>query len=122
MPENLASVLHNQRIASLIGQAETIAGWPNGSQREEYAKRHVREARLLRVLGNISQQEEYQIFTILSFVMDMDAAAINEHCPDNRLEPPPPPPEPDAQAEADLACYLGCPACDDGGRMRDDPY
>jgi hypothetical protein len=66
------------------------------------------------VLGNLTQQDQYRIYSILSFAMPTDGWADDEA----------PPPHDDAQAPeelphmsaAELACEIGCEACE-GGRM-----
>ena len=115
MPPDLADILHGLRFDALLRQAETIRDHPAGADRTDFAMTAVREARLLRTLGTISQREEYRIFTILHFVMPSDAPAEGEHPPADSLGGD------DGQTGDEIVtegCPLhGCKACDDGGRM-----
>ena len=57
------------RVDCMVAEAELIRDWPEGEDRTEYAMRHLREARLQNVLGNLTQHEQYRVFSILSFAM-----------------------------------------------------
>jgi hypothetical protein len=102
------------RVDCMVAEAETIRDWPEGEDRTDYAMRHLREARLHNVLGNLSQQEQYRIFSILSFAMPSLFFADDDALP--------PKSDVDARSElqkmpeAQLTCEIGCEACE-GGRM-----
>jgi hypothetical protein len=94
----------------LIRQAETIRNWPIPRERQEQAEIHVRQALWERGLGRISDQTQYRIYSILSFVMPDDAAFVNEATllPELRKE---------ADMEAAFFEQLerqSCPECGDG--------
>lgn len=69
----LEAVLHCHRFAAVLDQAVVIRDWPCGSERDEEAAKLIRHALVLCTLGQISQAEESQVFTILSFAMPNDA-------------------------------------------------
>ena len=69
MAESLAGRLHTLRVEQLRHAAETIRNWPVGPERFEQAVRHIREAMYLCATGKLTQVEESQIFSILSFAM-----------------------------------------------------
>jgi hypothetical protein len=81
MAGNLAGILRRMRAESLIRQAETIRDYPPGDERTHAAESHVRETMLQRTLANITRQEEYQIFSILHFLMPSDAPFENDRPP-----------------------------------------
>ncbi len=117
MTSQLGAILRQMRADGLISEAETICRWPDGRDRTQYAMRHLRETRLQNVLGNLTEHEQYRIYSILSFAMPADACQEDES----------PPPHTDAEAiaelrqmpSAELACKIGCEACE-GGRMFED--
>lgn len=82
MPERLANVLRQKRAEALLDQAELVRRWPDATDRIEHARQLVREAMYLRGLGRITQAEESQVFTLLSFVMPADACNPEEPHPD----------------------------------------
>lgn len=65
----LAFVLQERRQASLITDADVIASYPDGSDRMHHAEMLIREAMLLRTLGNIDHATQYRVFSILAFAM-----------------------------------------------------
>ena len=67
--EGLSAILRTKRAEALISEAETIRDYPPGIERTAEAEKHVREAMLQKVFGNISPHEESHIFTILNCVM-----------------------------------------------------
>jgi hypothetical protein len=76
MPESLAILLRRRREQHLIADAEFVRDHAEAADRLEYARSLVREAMLQCVLGNISQETESRVFTVLSFAMpiyDADA-------------------------------------------------
>ncbi len=81
VPESLAAILRTQRAEALISQAKLIRDYPESPERTREAERHVREALVQRALGNVTAQEEYRIFSLLSFVMPSDAAEDEERAP-----------------------------------------
>jgi hypothetical protein len=116
MTNQLVSILRQMRADCMTSEAEAIRDWPEGEDRTYNAMRHLREARLQNVLGNLTEQEQYRIYSILSFAMP------NDGWPDDHSSPP----HVDAEAPADLQhmsppelmCQIGCEACE-GGRMRE---
>jgi hypothetical protein len=112
---NLSRRLRRVQIEAMVRQAEIIRDYLPGDERDREARQHVRSARIERTLGNITAEEESRIFTLLSFVMPRDAAGIHERPPDDARQQAPP--EPADQMQPEVACYLGCPACE-GGRMQ----
>jgi hypothetical protein len=120
MPDKLGRILRQMRADCMIREAETIRDWPEGQERFEFALSHLREARLQNLLGNVTEREQYRIYSILSFAMPADAPAFDE-APPAHVDAEPPaemqqtPPE-------ELTCQLGCEACDAGGRMTDSAY
>jgi hypothetical protein len=76
MMDSLALILRCRREQHLIADAEIVRGHPDATERLDYARRLVREAMLQCVLGNISQETESRVFTILAFAMPIyDGAA-----------------------------------------------
>ena len=76
MPESLACLLRRRREQHLIADAEVVRDHPDSAQRLDFGRRLVRESMLQCVLGNISQETENRVFTILSFAMPLyDGAA-----------------------------------------------
>ena len=69
MSETLTSVLRRHRAGALIAEAEVIRESADGADRTREAERHVREAMLQRVLGNLTAEEECRILSLLHFVM-----------------------------------------------------
>ena len=118
MPNRLSATLREMRATSLVRQAETIRDYPAGPERIVEAETYIREAMLQCILGNITQEDKYRVFSILHFAMPSDAPSAQEHPPVNPDDNPPA--EPEEQIPFDAACFLGCPACDEGGRMVDD--
>lgn len=118
MPENLAGFLRQMRIDALICQAETVRDWPSNADRIAEAMTHIREAMLQCTIGRITQEEKYHIISILHFAMPSDAPSADEHPPVDPDEKPPA--QIEEQVPFDPACFLGCPTCDEGGRMVDD--
>ena len=71
MSESLATLLRRRREEHLVADAETVRDYPDSAERLDYARRLVREAMLQCTLGNIGQEAESRVFTILSFAMPM---------------------------------------------------
>ena len=69
-------------------------------------------------LDMITEEEKYRILSTLHFAMPDDTSSFDESPPIDPQEAP----AADAEADPffDAACFLGCPACDEGGRMVDD--
>jgi hypothetical protein len=115
-PQSLSQALQAQHEAALIRQAELICNWPIPRERQEQAEIHVRQALWERGLGRISNETQYRVYSILSFVMPDDAAFADEATPLAELE-----------KEADMeAAYFeqlerqSCPECGDGHCPVDD--
>lgn len=70
----------------MIGQAETIRNWPLPGERREQAEIHVRIALWERGIGRISDETQFRVYSILSFVMPDDAASTDEPVPLAELE------------------------------------
>jgi hypothetical protein len=110
MPETLAVRLHDLHVEHLIRIAETIRDWPATKERLDQATRYIRETMYFCAMKRISQAEESQVFSILSFAMPTRAAVENEPIPDKILD----------QTAADEAAYneqierRSCPECGDG--------
>ena len=81
MAEHLSHILRKQRSDALLRQAETIRDYGDCEQHTREAETHVREAMLQRALGNLTDAEQYRIFSILSFVMPSDAPGDDEPPP-----------------------------------------
>ena len=69
MSDSLAVLLRRRREQNLIADAELVRDHPDATERLDYARRLVREAMLQCVLGNIGQETETRVFTILAFAM-----------------------------------------------------
>lgn len=70
-PESFASLhelLKNRRTSALIADAELIRAAPAGQERDDEARRAIREAMLLFSLRRITITERDRILDILSFV------------------------------------------------------
>jgi hypothetical protein len=119
MTEHLGDILRRMRKESLIREAETIRDYPSGGERDEEAWKYIREAMVQRAIGRIGREQEYQVFTILAFAMPSDAPGLHETSPIDAREEPAGDAEEETEMPADVACYLGCEACDGGGRMTD---
>lgn len=109
-PESLAQVLQAQHERAMIRQAETIRDWPIALERQEQAEIQVRSALWERGWGRISDETQYRVYSILSFVMPNDAAFDNGPMPLAELEP---------ETEIEAAYYeqlerQRCPECGDG--------
>ena len=106
------------RAASLVRQVETIRDYPAGHERIAEAEKYIREAMLQHTLDMITEEEKYRILSILHFAMPDGTSSFDESPPIDLQEAP----AVDAEADPffDAACFLGCPACDEGGRMVDD--
>ena len=65
----LGTVLRHRRQANLITDARVIASYPDDSERMHHAEMLVREAMLLRTLGNIDHDTQHHVFSILAFAM-----------------------------------------------------
>lgn len=108
-PDGLSRALTELHEDVIVRQAEFIRDWPEGPERLEQAKIHVRAA-LLESLQRISQQTLYRVYSILGFVMPRDAPITGEPTPDEVL---------DQQAEWELAYQeqlrrQTCEECGDG--------
>lgn len=77
----LHEVLRTRRTAALIAEAEFIRGAPSGDERDDEARRAIREAMLLFSLRRITRAERDRLLDILSFV------AVHE--PQQRPDRPP---------------------------------
>ncbi len=122
MTERLGDILRRMKKESLIREAETIRDHPPGDERDEEAWKYIREAMVQRALGRIGGEQEYEVFTILSFAMPKDAPGLHETSPIDVKEEPAADAEDEKQTPPYVVCYLGCEACDSGGRMTDDEY
>lgn len=118
MAESLSSTLRAMRADSLLRQVETIRDYAPGRERTAEAERYIREAMLQYNLGTITHEERYRIFSILSFGMPNDGWSSDEGPPLDSQEVSAD--DLDIDPAFDAACFLGCPACDEGGRMVDD--
>jgi hypothetical protein len=108
--ESLAQALQAQHERAIIRQAETIRDWSISRERREQAEIHIRSALWERGLGRISDETQYRVYSILSFVMPRDAAFENEVAPLAELEP-----EPDIEAAYyEQLDRQSCPECGDG--------
>jgi hypothetical protein len=122
MTESLDVMLRRMQFQSLTREAETIRDYRPGTKRDEAAWKYLRQTRLDRMVGKITHEQEFRIFSILSFAMPADAPAVGESAPLGPNEEPPAEDEQDMAIPHDVACYMGCEACDSGGRMTDDEY
>src|ERR1051326_7751438 len=110
MGETLTARLHTLHVTHLLMAAEMIRAAPESIERTSQAIRHVREAMYFCTIKKISQAEESQVFSILSFAMPPPAVVENEPIPDRILD----------QAADDEAAYneqlerRSCPECGDG--------
>ncbi len=109
-PHTLSQALQAQHEAAMIRQAEIIRDWPIIRDRHEQAMIHVRQTLWERGLGRISDETQYRVYSILSFVMPDDAAFDDEPVPLAELE---------REAAVETAFYeqlaqRGCPECGDG--------
>lgn len=84
-PSKLKEALFADHEAEMIRQAEKIRDWPVGSEREEQAMIHVRQA-LHETPTRISERTQYRIYSILSFVMPGDSWRVGEEIPQEVLE------------------------------------
>lgn len=114
---SLKEALQAQHEAALIRQAEMIRNWPIPLERQEEAEIHVRQALWERGLGRISDQTQYRVYSILSFVMPDDGALADEATP-----------FPELQKESDMEAAFyeqlerqSCPECGDGLCPVDEP-
>jgi hypothetical protein len=109
-PQSLSQALQAQHEAALVHQAETIRNWPIPRERREQAEIHVRLALWERGIGRISDETQFRVYSILSFVMPDDAAFADETAPLQELEH-------EAAWEAAYHEQLerqSCPECGDG--------
>lgn len=83
---SLSHILNEQFAELLVSQAETIRAWPDVRERTEQAETHVRTALLEQMRGRISQESQFRIYSILSFVMPEDGAFEREMKPLAELE------------------------------------
>jgi hypothetical protein len=109
-PHSLSQALEELHEATLVRQAETIRDWPIPRERREQAEIHVRLALWERGLGRISDETQFRVYSILSFVMPEDATYTDELVPLEELE---------REAEWEAAYYQqlarqSCPECGDG--------
>jgi hypothetical protein len=122
MTESLGDTLRRMQVQSLTREAETIRDYRPGPERDKAAWKYLRQTRLDRMVGKITQEQEFRIFSILSFAMPADAPAVGESAPVDPNEEPPADAEEEIVIPHDVACHIGCEACDTGGRMTDDEY
>jgi hypothetical protein len=109
-PQSLSQALRAQHETALVRQAETIRDWPIPRERREQAEIHVRLALWERGMGRISDETQYCVYSILSFVMPDDAAYTDEPMPLAEL---------DQEAAWEAAYHeqlerQRCPECGDG--------
>lgn len=78
MEEQLGSILRDMRADALVREAQAIRDYPECRERIDAAEKHVREARLQRILGNLSAEEEHRIFSLLNFAMPEDTETDDE--------------------------------------------
>lgn len=76
----LGYVLKERRQANLVTDANVIASYPDGADRTQQANMLIREAMLLRTLGNIDGATQHRVFSILAFAMP-EPDAITPNCP-----------------------------------------
>ena len=84
--ESLRQLLGKQYEDLLVRQAETIRDWPAGPERQEKAEIHIRLALWERQTGRIGDETQFQVYSILSFVMPKDGAFDDEQVPLQELE------------------------------------
>lgn len=72
MADHLGDILRKMRADALVRESQAIRDYPASTERSEAAEKHVREARLQRILGNLTAEEEHRIFSLLSFAMPED--------------------------------------------------
>lgn len=63
----LPEILRNKRTAALIAEAELIRDAPAGDERDDEARRAIREAMLLFTLHRVTRAERDRLLDILSF-------------------------------------------------------
>jgi hypothetical protein len=122
MPGSLDDTLRRMQFQSLIREAKTIREYRPGRERDDAAWKYLRQTRLDRMVGKITQEQEFRIFSIFSFAMPADAPAVGESPALDPNEEPTVDAEEETAIPHDVACHIGCEACDSGGRMTDDEY
>lgn len=76
----LGNVLKERRQACLITDANVIASYPDNAERTHQAEMLIREAMLMRTLGNIDHATQHRVFSILAFAMpEPDAFSCPQH-------------------------------------------
>lgn len=107
--DSLRKRLFEQHESDMVRMAEMIRDWGPGTERTHSAEMFVRQA-LFETPSRISQETQYRIYSILSFVMPEDAAYADEPTPEPVL---------DKQAEMERLYQQqldqrSCPECGDG--------
>lgn len=74
---SLGKILRRRRSDLLLGDAEIIRDFPEGGERSHFAEMLIREAMVQQVLGNIDQETQYRVCSILAFAMPEPDAVSN---------------------------------------------
>ena len=70
----IGAILRHRRQANLITDAKVVASYTESPERTHHAELLIREAMLMRTLGNIDRATQFRVFSILAFAMpDADA-------------------------------------------------
>jgi hypothetical protein len=67
--QSLGAVLRQRQSNSLVADAEIIRDFHAGDERTHQAQMLIREALVQQVLGNIDQETQYRVNSILAFAM-----------------------------------------------------
>ena len=90
-PDSFASLhelLRSRHTSALIADAELIRNAPAGDERDDEARRAVREAMLLYTLRTITAAERDRILNVLSFVTVHESPPLPDHPPYPSLDDP----------------------------------
>ena len=85
---SLREMLRGGRTAALIDDAELIRDAPKGEERDQEARRAIREAMLLFTMRRITCEERDRILDILSFVKVAAVPPVQNNSPNSDSDSP----------------------------------